>query len=386
MRVGLFNDSFPPSVDGVAQTVKNYALTLNKRPDYSVRVVAPRCHGASDKDYPFPVYRYAALPMPRRIGYRAGAPFSPLLLKKLSSQRMDLYHVHCPFASAVLVDELVHLHRAPVIHTYHTKFDIELRVRLRTPAIRAAATQVIRHNLENADEVWAVTESCGQALRQVGYEGEYFVVENGTDFAYGKADADSVQLLRELYEIPEDHFVLLFVGRMMWYKNTRIILDALKIAREKGLPFTTLMVGDGLDAPAIRAYAQQLGLDDVVRFTGLLLDREQLRDFYTIADLFLFPSTYDTSGLVVKEAAACECASVLTRGSCAAEGVTDGVNGFLADENAEDFARAVLAACDNKAALEAVGAHAGETLYLSWDDAVKKAAARYEEVLRKWNG
>ncbi len=386
MRIGLFNDSFPPSVDGVAQTVKNYAMSLSKRPDYDVSVITPRCHGAKDEDYPFPVYRYAALPMPRRIGYRAGTPFSPFLLRKLNRQKFDLYHVHCPFASAVLADELTHFHHAPVIHTYHTKYDIELRVRLRTPAIRAAAMQVIRHNLENADEVWAVTESCGQALRQVGYEGEYFVMENGTDFAYGKADADNVQLLRELYNIPEDHFVLLFVGRMMWYKNIRIILDALKIAREKGLPFTTLMVGDGLDAPAIRAYAQQLGLDDAVRFTGMLLDREQLRDFYTIADLFLFPSTFDTSGLVVKEAAACECASVLTRGSCAAEGVEDGVNGFLADENAEDFARAMLAACDNKAALETVGSRAGGTLYLSWDDAVKKAAARYEEVLKRWNG
>lgn len=386
MRVGLFNDSFPPSVDGVAQTVKNYALALSKRPDYDVRVVAPRGRGAKDDEYPFPIYRYAAVPMPRRIGYRAGTPFSPFLLNKLKKQEMDLYHVHCPFASAVLVDELHHLHRAPIIHTYHTKFDIELRVRVRSAAIRAAATRIVRHNLEVADEVWVVTESCGKSLRDVGYEGDYFVMENGTDFTYGKADDDHVQFLRELYSIPENHFVLLFVGRMMWYKNTRIILDALKIAREKGLPFTALMVGDGLDAPAIRAYAQQLGLNDVVQFTGMLLDREQLRDFYTIADLFLFPSTFDTSGLVVKEAAACECPSVLTRGSCASEGVTDGINGFLADENAEDFARAVLAACENRVTLERVGAQAGGTLYLSWDDAVKKAVARYEEVLKRWNG
>ena len=386
MHIGLLNDSFPPSVDGVAQTVKNYALALNERPEYEVSVIAPRGRGAKDSDYPFPIYRYAALPTPRRIGYPAGTPFSPLLLRKLNKTNMDLLHVHCPFASGVLADELSHIRKVPVIHTYHTKFDIDLRVRIHTPAIRAAAIQVIRHNLEAADEVWAVTESCGKALRQVGYDGEYFVMENGTDFAYGKADASMAEALREEYAIPSDRLVLLFVGRMMWYKNIRIILDALKIARQKGLLFTALMVGDGLDAPAIRAYAKSLGLEDDVRFTGMLHDREQLRGFYTLADLFLFPSTFDTSGLVVKEAAACECPSVLTRGSCAAEGVTDGVNGFLAKENAEDFARAVLSACEDETALKTVGVRAGNTLYLSWEDAVKRASARYEEVLKRWNG
>ena len=386
MHIGLLNDSFPPSVDGVAQAVKNYALALYNQPDYKVSVITPRCRNARDGEYPFRIHRYAALPTPKSIGYPAGTPFSPILLRNLNNINMDLLHVHCPFASGVLAEELRHIRNVPVIHTYHTKFDVDLRVRLRNPALRAAALQVIRHNLEAADEVWAVTESCGKDLRKVGYEGDYIVMENGTDFAYGKADEARAAALREQYKIPADHFVFLFVGRMMWYKNIRIILDALKTAREKGLPFTMLLVGDGLDAPAIRAYAEELGISENVRFTGMLLDREQLREFYTLADLFLFPSTYDTSGLVVKEAAACECPSVLTRGSCAAEGVTDGLNGFLANENAADFARVLLFACDDRQAIKTVGARAGATLYLSWDEAVKKAAARYQVVMDNWNG
>ncbi len=386
MHIGLLNDSFPPCVDGVAQAVKNYAYALDAQPDYRVSVIAPRARGAKDNEFPFRVHRYASLPMPKRIGYTAGTPFSPILLRNLNGLRMDLLHVHCPFASAVLADELTHIRKVPIIHTYHTRFDIELRTRIHTPAVRAAGLQVIRRNLEAATEVWAVTDACGKALRKVGYDGDYFVMENGTDFAFGKADTARAESLREQYNIPDDRLVMLFVGRMMWYKNVKIILDAMKIARQKGLLFTLLMVGDGVDAPAIHAYAKSIGLENDVRFTGMLLDREQLRDFYTLSDLFLFPSTYDTSGLVVKEAAACECPSVLTRGSCASEGVTDGLNGFLANENATDFARVVLSACEDEQALKTVGARAGATLYLSWDDAVKKAAARYEEVLNRWNG
>ena len=86
---------------------------------------------------------------------------------------------------------------------------------------------------------------------------------------------------------------------MRWYKNLKLILDSLKIAREKGLPFRALFVGSGYDAQAIRDYADECGLRDCTVFTGPIYDREQLRVYYSLADLFLFPSTYATSGIVV---------------------------------------------------------------------------------------
>lgn len=67
-------------------------------------------------------------------------------------------------------------------------------------------------------------------------------------------------------------------------------------------------------------------------FTSPQYDRSVIRAWYCRGDLFLFPSTFDTNGLVVREAAACELASVLVRGSCAAEDITDGRNGFLIEE------------------------------------------------------
>ena len=62
------------------------------------------------------------------------------------------------------------------------------------------------------------------------------------------------------------------------------------------------------------AYSKELGLDDCVFFTSPKYDRTVIRAWYCRADLFLFPSTFDTNGLVVREAAACELASVLVRG------------------------------------------------------------------------
>lgn len=106
--------------------------------------------------------------------------------------------------------------------------------------------------------------------------------------------------------------------------------------------------------------------------------------YYSLADLFLFPSTYDTSGIVVKEAAACSCPALLIRGSCASEGVEDGVSGFLAEENADDCARVLLEACRNREALARTGEQAGRSIYLSWETAVGRAYDRYREILDAW--
>lgn len=106
-----------------------------------------------------------------------------------------------------------------------------------------------------------------------------------------------------------------------------------------------------------------------------------IRTWYCRADLFLFPSTFDTNGLVVREAAACGLASVLVEGSCAAEDVTDGRNGFLIEENAESMAQMLRRLLPQPALTRQVGENAQRELYLSWEDSVARACARYEVVL-----
>lgn len=384
IHVGQFNDSFPPTIDGVAQAVKNYAACLHRN-HCDVTVVTPAYKNVRD-DYPFEVYRYQSIPLDKHIGYRAGNVFSPEALVQLRRKKFDLMHIHAPFASSVLVSNINHRPRVPVVLTYHTKFDVDIEKRVTNTVFRKIALEFLTSNVKAADEIWTVTEKCGESLRAIGYEGDYHVMENGTDFAFGQAEESKVQQLREAYNLPDDVFIFLFVGRMMWYKNTRLILDSLKIVKEKGLPFRCFMIGGGLDAEEIQKYAADLSLTDEVIFTGPIYDREYLRVFYSLSDMFLFPSTYDTSGIVVKEAAACECPSLLVRDSCPAEGATHDVTAFLAEENAPSCAEAILAACQSREHLAAVGREAGQKLYLSWDDAVARAYTRYTEILKNWKG
>ena len=379
LKVGQFNDSFPPLIDGVAQAVKNYAGIMQEK-YCDITVVTPEYKDVIDH-YPFEVFRYQSVPLDRKIGYRAGNPFNIETVLKLRNKHFDLMHIHAPFASSVLVQNINHFPKVPTVLTYHTKFDIDIAKRVALTGFRKIAMRFLLENINNADEIWVVTNGCGQALRNIGYHGGYRVMENGTDFAYGKADSTKITELREKHHVHGDEFVFLFVGRMMWYKNIRLILDSLKIIKSKGVPLRLFMVGDGYDAPSMRKYTEELGLSGETTFTGPIYDREQLRVFYSMADIFLFPSTYDTSGIVVKEAAACECPALLIRGSCASEGVQHKYSGYLAEENAASCASVLLDACQSRDSIREAGINAGKHIYLSWDTAAERAFQRYTEIL-----
>lgn len=382
LHIGLFNDSFPPQIDGVANAVQNYAQIINGHWGKSL-VVTPKYPGYIDR-FPFEVYRYRSLPLDKKIGYRAGNPFSLKTIDALRNKNFDLIHLHCPFASAVLSRLITQKQDIPVILTYHTKFDIDIQTRVTGRIPRKIAMEFILSNINAADEVWAVSDGAGKNLQSLGYRGTYRVMENGVDFEKGAAPDSICAQLRDSFDFPDDVPVFLFVGRILWYKNLKLILDALKILDDRGIDFRMIFVGDGYDKSEVEKYTYELALQEKVVFTGKITARDDLRAFYSITDLFLFPSTYDTNGLVVREAAACGCPSVLVEGSCAAEGVVDGFSGFLTQESSEACAETIRKAINDPALLAQAGKNAADHVYLSWYDAVSKAYARYEEIVQAW--
>ena len=130
-------------------------------------------------------------------------------------------------------------------------------------------------------------------------------------------------------------------------------------------------------------YVDSQGLSDTCIFTGAITDREVLRGYFTRADLFLFPSTYDTNGIVVREAAACFCPSLMIKGSCAAEGIEHNSTGILIEDNTSNLAKEVLKACEDKSHLKWIGEQAAQHIYVSWTDAVGKAYEKYFEVIER---
>ena len=384
LKIGICSDAILPTVDGISNCVDNYAALINKNHGQAT-MLTPYNPNQKDYKHKYPVYNYKSWAFFVHEQYRIGWPFKECYRQEVRRMNFDLLHSHCPLASSYLCKLVVEEQKLPVVLTYHTKYEIELDKRVPTKKFRKFAQNFILNNINRADEVWVPSEGSVKSLRKIGYTGNYIVMPNGVDMPKGKAPKEDIDIVMKKHSLSNDVPILLFVGRTMWYKNIKIIFDSLKIIKKNGFKFKLLMVGHGKEFNSIRRYCKKIGLKDDVIFTNEIKDRKLLRAYYSAADLFLFPSTFDTNGLVVREAAASLCPSILTRGSCAAEGLEDDVTAIFCDENAEDMADKIQSVINDKATLERIGKNAFDSIYISWDDAVKMAYDRYEKICENWD-
>ena len=374
------NDSFPPQIDGVANTAFNYAQYIEQDHGHSLVVTPEYTHPVPD-NYSFPVLRYPSLDARWFIGYMAGIPFSPTVTKRLKDEHIELMHCHCPAASLFLARQLRVPLKVPVVMTYHTKYDVDLLKAFKNKVLSKEAVKLMISNINSCDEVWTVSHGAGANLHSLGFEGDYVIMPNGVDLPRERVSDEAVEKETCGYDLPHGVPVFLFVGRMFWYKGLKLILDALEGLKSQGCDFRMVFVGDGADFEEIKAYCTTLRLDDKVIFTGSIKGRDRIRAWYCRADLFLFPSTYDTNGLVVREASSCSLPAVLVEGSCAAEGVTRDRNGFFITETSSSLAVKLCQLCQHPDMMKRVGECAAEELYISWQDAVAKAAERYDIII-----
>jgi glycosyltransferase involved in cell wall biosynthesis len=129
--------------------------------------------------------------------------------------------------------------------------------------------------------------------------------------------------------------------------------------------------------------SSRLGLNAAVTFLGVLRDRQLLSACYARADCFLFPSLYDTCGLVVREAATFGVPSVVIDSSDAAEQIVEGHNGFITDNSVQTYTEKLKMILEHPDLLRRAGEGARSTLCKPWAEAVREVKERYLSLLRR---
>lgn len=384
IKVGLGSDAFPPTTDGISNVVKSYADIINNGLGEAV-VITPKNPNQQDYKYSYPIYRYKSWYVPSKEGYSVGWPFKEELHRNIINMNFDILHSHAPLATSYYFRRVTALKKIPTVLTYHTKYEYDVDRRVPTKPAKDFARHFILNNINAADEVWVTSEGTVDSLRKFGYQGECVLMPNGCDLPVTNVSDSDIAMIKRKHSVPEGMPVFLYSGRMIWYKNIKLIIDACAKLKRDGKNFRLIMLGFGADENAIKLHIKKSGLKDYVIWTGKILDRQEIKGYYGISDVLLFPSVFDTNGLVVREAAACATPSLLVRGSCAAEGIINGETGFLCMESAHSIASVLADIMNNEQLLNTVGKNAQERIYLSWDDAVKKAYDRYQIVIENFN-
>jgi glycosyltransferase involved in cell wall biosynthesis len=377
-----FNDSYFPIIDGVGMVAHNYAYWLNRKYGKSF-LVAPKVNGYMDNEE-YDVIRFLSTPVPGMQPYRFGTPrIDYKFIRRLSGIRFDIVHAHCPFVSGRLAKSISVKQKIPLIATFHSKYYEDFMKIFKSDFISEKLVKKIINFYNAADMVWVPNSSTGKTLREYGFIRDYHVISNATDFRI--PENDQKQRLKreglELIKAKRNDFVFLFIGQHRWEKNVRMIIDALHLLNQRGNQFKMIFAGEGYAKKEMMKLVRDYQLQKRVSFMGLISERETLMKLYACADLLVFPSVYDNQPLVVKEAAAFAVPSVLVENSSSAEGIIDGVNGFIVRNQPENLFNTLFELMDNPVLIKNVGMNAREFLYIHWEEIVDSVYECYRDLI-----
>jgi glycosyltransferase involved in cell wall biosynthesis len=189
-----------------------------------------------------------------------------------------------------------------------------------------------RRFLELCSAFVVAGQSSQRYLEHLGIAEELiFTAPNAVDtslFAASAAEARKCESqVRARYSLPPRYF--LYVGRLVRAKGVFELLEAYarlnaEIRAQVGLVF----VGDGPERSELMRKASQIA-PGTIQFAGFV-HRENLPEFYALADALIFPTHSDPWGLVVNEAMSCSLPVVVSGvAGCAPDLVKDGWNGCV---------------------------------------------------------
>ena len=383
ITIGLFIDTFFPMIDGVTMVVDNYAKRLTKYAN--VIVFAPEYPKAQydDSKFLYKVVRCKSVKMPI-IDYSLPMPkIDKKFMHELNNTKLDIVHIHSPFTIGKIGVEYAKKNNVPAISTMHSQYKKDFLRAVKFEHLANLLTKVIIRQYNKCDECWAVNSEIAKIYyEEYKYKKLPKVMGNATEMKLVENMDQAKKLINEKYNISPDEEVFLFVGRINNLKNVFLIANSLKILKEKYNPkFKMLFVGSGQDEDELKSIIDKNNMNQDIIMCGKISDRELLANIYARADLFLFPSLYDASSIVQIEAASQKTPTLFVEGAATTATITENVNGFISQNNEEDFAEKINEIINNKALYDSVCENVYKDIYINWDSQVSKVFDSYMEII-----
>lgn len=380
MRIALCTDSFLPIIDGVGRVCHEYATRLPKR-GHECYVITPMQETGFRGNLPFEIVDFAGLKTPLASQYKSGvATMDPHYLERISHIRPDIIHAHTPGAAGMEAIRLAEKWGVPLIGTFHSKYYDDFRRYTKSELLSNIGVRFVVNFFERCDEVWTVSWNAAETLRSYGYMGAIKIFRNGCSLR--QPDPSFEKAAREKYHL-SDAPILLYAGQIDRKKNLGRIIETASVLRKKGRDFQLVFAGKGADEEALREYAKEKDAGEII-FTGHISDVSLLDGLYMAASLFIFPSLYDTAGLVIGEAAVMGTPSVVVRTSAPAEVIKNGHNGFIAIDQPNSIAEAIekFLFTMNEEERQQIRKNAREEIPLGWDAIMDEVESRYKKLAR----
>ena len=330
MKIGLVIEHFDPHRGGAEQWTFQFAGQLLEG-GHEVHVVAGRFSPAVDR---MPIVRHVLDKARGRLQFAAAAE------RKLRSLSLDVIH---DMGSGWYCD-VFESHDGSRLAQWEQKLRLlprpirpwKRKLTAVLPRYHAFRKLMARQLADPERIVLALSRMVADDFRH--YHGvrpeQIRLIYNGVDterFSPAHRATHRERVRREL-GVRKDEMLLLFVGHDFRRKGLATAVRAVGRLVDSGAPVRLVVVGGKPGGRPVRL-AERCGAEKAVTMLGSVVDPVP---YYAAADVYVLPTFYDPCSLGVVEAAASGVPSVTSRWNGAGELLTDGTDGYVIAEPADD--------------------------------------------------
>ena len=335
MRIGLFTDSYVPSVNGVITSVETLKKALEQK-GHTVYIVTV---GQDSKTYDYNekerILKIPGIPL-GIYDYRMSSIYPLKVMNKIKSWNLDLIHSHTELSMGIFARLFAKQYNIPLVHTYHTMYKdytwyVSRNVKFFDMGCKKAVEYISKFYCDNTADAFIVpTVKTYHLFRdEYHYDKDIYIVPTGLDASrFYKENSDKLKVtrLRRYLGYKRKDFVMLFVGRLAQEKNVTFLFDIIEKTKNKNIKL--LVVGYGPDEENYKKEVKERGLEDRIKFTGKVAWVD-MPNYYHVSNAFITASTTETQGLTVIEALAASLPVICIDDDAFKSVVVDNFNGRI---------------------------------------------------------
>ena len=309
MRIGLFSDTYPPQINGVANSTRILRDELEKH-GHEVYVFCPKKIGTSEWSEDHKIYYLAGIELKFLYGYVMTSPIHLRAMNEVKALHLDMIHAQTEFGVGILARMCANQYNIPLVSTYHTTYeDYTHYVNfINSDKVDSVAKKAVAHLSkmygDTSQAVIAPSKKTKDLLERYNVRSDIFVVPTGLPldkFSPLNTNEEKTKKIHDEFGFTKQDKIIVYVGRIAEEKALDIVIDGFLKLHEECRDIKLLIVGGGPDLEKLQKYAKDNGIEDTVFFAGPR-DSKEIADYYRASDAFVSASLSETQGMTFIEA------------------------------------------------------------------------------------
>ncbi len=339
-RIGLLTDCFPLFVNGVSTVINLLQVELEKL-GYETYIVA-----LWDKKAPYDQLPPSYIPILGTTPLFIKGHKDLHLLKTFSYQKnakalamfgFDYLHLHTEYSMSQIALHLAKYTGIRMVYTYHTLWKMYYEQKFGKfggdITYTAAKELFFSKVYKECPTIIVPSRKSYEILTEDSGAKDVRIIPSSINqerFKMSREDLAEVNKLREKYNL-KGKKVIGYVGRVSTEKNIVETLHNISQIKAEIPNIIFLIVGTGDAVKLLKKTIKELNIEENVLFVGEV-ENTKLKFYYSLFDVFVTASSFETQGLTYFEAACCN-TLILAKKDKAIEGIfEDGVNAYIYED------------------------------------------------------